>query len=110
MRSLCSRHHSEEFARLSSSAKYKAARWVTVEPALCELCGAVTLTTKDLAAHFNVDYNTVATWCRLGLLDAHKEPGTRGRGGEWRIPTSAVAQFQRPTRGRPPKTTLSIDK
>ncbi len=43
---------------------------------------------------------TVRRWCREGRLpNAHKKEGTRGRGGEWRIPEADLVAFVKPRRG-----------
>jgi hypothetical protein len=39
MRRLCYKHHCEEFDKLPSIGRDKANDWITVKPALCELCG-----------------------------------------------------------------------
>ena len=43
---------------------------------------------------------TVRRWCREGRFpNAHKERGTRGQGGEWRIPKADLLRFQKPRPG-----------
>ena len=43
---------------------------------------------------------TVRRWCRQGRFPgAHKKEGTRGQGGEWRIPEADLLRFVKPVRG-----------
>ncbi len=53
------------------------------------------ITTPEIAASFQVSVNTVNVWIRRGLLPAEK------LGPIWIVREQDLAEFTRPTRGRP---------
>jgi hypothetical protein len=61
------------------------------------------LTTLQVADRYDVARQTVALWCRRGLLSGAREVDA-GRGPVWLIPESALEGFTPPKpTGRPPK-------
>lgn len=61
------------------------------------------LTTSQVAERLDVARQTVALWCRRGLLRGAREVDT-GRGNVWLIPPAALVGFTPPKpTGRPPK-------
>lgn len=64
------------------------------------------LTTADVAARLNRPERTVRLWCKQGRFEGARSVQTP-RGDYWKIPASALKNFQEPERGRPvtkPKT------
>jgi excisionase family DNA binding protein len=57
-----------------------------------------TLTTKEVAAHLGVSFQTVNEWCRKGRFSGAfgGSPGVA-----WRIPVTAIDGFVQPAAGRP---------
>lgn len=60
------------------------------------------LTTKEVAARYDVEPPAVRQWCRRGLFpDAYEEEQERGT--VWKIPERNLKGFEKPKKtGRPP--------
>jgi len=56
------------------------------------------LTAAQVAAHFGVGHSTVTDWCRKGLLRGTEQVGIGNR-KTWRIPRSALDDFEPPRIG-----------
>ena len=53
------------------------------------------LSTRQVAARYDVTVQTVSRWCQRGLL-----PGARRARDGWHIPEAALAGFMQPSSGR----------
>lgn len=60
------------------------------------------LTTSEVAQRLDAPHPTVKLWCRQGKFPNATLEETP-RGPVWLIPESDLANFTKPTRGRPPK-------
>lgn len=68
------------------------------------------LTTKEVAAHFDVSPITARLWCRRGLFPNAYEQSTP-RGSVWMIPKKDLEGFKPPKKtGRPPKAKAEASK
>lgn len=61
-----------------------------------------TLSTQQVAAHFNVEPATVRVWLDKGYLKGARLVAAP-RGAVWEIPKAALKGFKKPQRGRPKK-------
>ena len=64
--------------------------------------GVNDLTTKEVAARFDVERRSVRNWCMRGLLPGAYELQTP-RGPVWMIPETAFDNFVKPKAGQPRK-------
>lgn len=65
------------------------------------------LTAPEAAEQLGVGDSTMTLWCRQGRLPGAYQQETP-RGNVWRIPESALDDFERPKRGKPAKSERAV--